>query len=165
MFEDVALAAWHSGDVRAVSAAAVATVCRQSGLERKLAAFERGAEKGAVSLLAAFYVRQAGFTAAGERSFEFTHKSFGEFLVARPPSVGALRRLASEMNCHRKDTETGWDEHHALVQWAELTGYFVPLPAEIFSLFSEREIARKDKFIVSNWQKWLSRLSLDCLPA
>src|SRR3954452_5285053 len=45
VFEGIALAAWHSGDVRTVSATSVAKVCRQSGLEKKLAAFERGAEK------------------------------------------------------------------------------------------------------------------------
>src|SRR3954452_22199346 len=95
VFEGIALAAWHSGDIRRVSATAVETICKQSGLDKKLVAFERGAEKGAVSLLAAFYVRQAGFTAS-ERSFEFTHKSFGEFLVARR-LVRALQRISREL--------------------------------------------------------------------
>ena len=75
-------------------------------LERKLAAFERGAEKGAVSLLAAFYVRQAGFTAAGERSFEFTHKSFGEFLAARR-LVRALRTLARALADREREPDEG----------------------------------------------------------
>jgi hypothetical protein len=53
VFEDVALAAWQMGDVRAVSSAVVHKVCERSRLLERLAAFERGAEKGAVGLLAA----------------------------------------------------------------------------------------------------------------
>ena len=102
------------------TATVVATVCKQSGLERKLAAFERGAEKGAISLLAAFYVRQAGF-AAGESSFEFTHKSFGEFLVARR-LVRALRTIVRELTDRERELDDGWDKSQALAHWAELTG-------------------------------------------
>ena len=155
VFEGVALAAWHGGDVRAVSAGVVRTICEQSRLLDKLAAFERGAEKGAVSLLAAFYVRQAGFTAEGERTFEFSHKSFGEFLVARR-LVRALQRLAKELAAREDDLETGWDERQALVHWAELAGP-TQMDLDLFA-FVCREVARRDYGVAADWQRCLVRL-------
>jgi hypothetical protein len=81
LLEEVALLAWH-GTGRTVSANAVEKACEELRLKAKLEAFKQGAEAGAVSLLVSFFFRQAA-RIGGEPSFEFTHKSFGEYLAGR----------------------------------------------------------------------------------
>ena len=154
VFEGVALAAWHGGDVRSGLGNGCGDGLPAERPREKLAAFERGAEKGAVSLLAAFYVRQAGFTAAGERSFEFTHKSFGEFLVARR-LVRALRTLARALADREREPERAGTSAKRLPTGPRLTGP----AANDYDLFAfvEREIARQDE-VVADWQRCLSHL-------
>ena len=120
ILEDIGLEAWH-GDGRRSSVSEIEKLCDRSGLREKLPAFQKGAEQGAVSLLAAFFFRHAGQLPSGERTFEFTHKSFGEYLTAR--RIGRLIRvISSELERREQDREVGWDHQYALVQWVEITG-------------------------------------------
>jgi uncharacterized protein YjbI with pentapeptide repeats len=155
VIEDIALAAWHAGEVRAVPAGAVHAACKRDGLVDKLASFQKGAKAGAVSLLAAFYVRQAGHSAARESTFEFTHKSFGEFLVARR-LVRGVQRVAEGLALREGDGERSWSEREALAHWAELTG-----PASIdhdLLAFVRREVTREEAEVVGCWQGRLVHL-------
>ena len=82
LLEELALAAWH-GAGRTITESEVERACERAGLTEQLQAFKEGARAGAINLLAAFYFRQAGKIEGGERTFEFTHKSFGEYLTVR----------------------------------------------------------------------------------
>jgi hypothetical protein len=155
VFEEIALSAWHAGDVRVVAASAVQKACEANRINDKLMAFRQGAEQGAVSLLAAFYTRQAGFTAGGEPAFEFTHKSFGEYLAALR-LVRGIEQLVRQRAAREADLDFGWDERGALEQWAKLAG-----PSAVdrdLYVFIEREVGTRDEAAAAEWQRWLAGL-------
>jgi hypothetical protein len=63
--------------VQANTIRAIRERSRIAGLTRVLERFEEGAEAGVTRLLTAFYFRQYG-ERDGDKTFEITHKSFGE---------------------------------------------------------------------------------------
>lgn len=147
LLDELGLAAWH-GAGRTVTEAEVVRACERAGLQEQLAAFQEGARAGAISLLAAFYFRQAG-KVDGERTFEFTHKSFGEYLTSRG-IVRWMDDIHEERSRNRKNRQRGWTEGEALVKWIELTG---PAALHLDSLpFLKREIALKDRDILDSWR-------------
>jgi Pentapeptide repeats (8 copies)/ATPase family associated with various cellular activities (AAA) len=160
ILEEVGLAAWHAGE-RGVSVNCIAEMCAQAGLTDRLQAFEKGAEKGATSLLAAFYFRQAK-RAAGERSFEFTHKSFGEYLAARR-LVNEIANIAEERARNRNKRKQGKDVENALVDWLRLTGPSA-MDRDLFA-FIEREMALKLErgYPVGEWHTTIVELMNDQL--
>jgi hypothetical protein len=160
ILEEVGLAAWHAGE-RGVSVNRIAELCAQAGLTDRLEAFERGAEKGATSLLAAFYFRQAK-RAAGERSFEFTHKSFGEYLTARR-LVSEIANIAEERTRNRKNRKQGKDVESALTDWVRLVGP-TAIDRDLFT-FVERQVALKleQGSPVGEWQATVVELMNDQL--
>ena len=119
ILEEVALAIWHR-DGRTASLKAIEERCSRSGLADLLAAFQVGAKQGITRLLTAFYFRQSS-VAAGEKTFEFTHKSFGEYLTARR-IVREIDLIDEELARHRRDRDRGWDDSRALERWARLCG-------------------------------------------
>ena len=82
ILEEIALAIWH-GNGRTATEKAIFKRCEDSHLTRYLEKFTEGAKKGVVRLLTAFYFREFGKESSGDRTFEFTHKSFGEYLTAK----------------------------------------------------------------------------------
>lgn len=83
VMEEVATAAWHSGDVRTVYLMFVMYRCRQNPEASEL--IQSLGDDGVSSylrLLTAFYV-QPRSDERRDISIEFTHKSFAEYLVAR----------------------------------------------------------------------------------
>ncbi|UEM25306.1 pentapeptide repeat-containing protein (plasmid) [Skermanella mucosa] len=115
MLEEVAVAAWHAGGDRVVPLKFVAERLRSQDLADDL---QRIAERpdGALSaLLDSFFCR--AFSGAEHRVVEFTHKSFGQFLVAR-------RILRQVQRLHRVLAyESGPPEREAQLQaWLALCG-------------------------------------------
>jgi hypothetical protein len=83
IFAAIALAAWHNGGTRAVTAATVKVAIEKEGLDEERRRLEQEAERGSLRLLTAFYFREGGCGPSAERAWEFTHKSFGEYLISR----------------------------------------------------------------------------------
>jgi hypothetical protein len=92
-------------------------------------------------LLAAFYFRQTG-KIEGERTFEFTHKSFGEYLIARR-LVRAIKDIHDDRELNRKNRQRGKTIEDALVRWIELTGP-TALDDDLLA-FLNREIALQEE--------------------
>ena len=148
VLEEIALAAWH-GDGRTTTIQEIELHCERSGLRPLLDAFEEGAEAGVTRLLAAFYFRQSGARST-ERTFEFTHKSFGEYLTARR-IVRAMARIQKQLEYRQKDMEEGWGELDALHHWAEVCG---PTRMDGYLLnFLRDEVALSPSEDVAKWQK------------
>jgi hypothetical protein len=158
LLEEIGLAAWHAG-TRGVAASRVAEICCATGLDRELQSFQAGAEKGALTLLAAFYFRQASRT--GERTFEFTHKSFGEYLTARR-LVRWVEDIHEERARNRSNRrQRGWSEEEALTKWIEVTGPAI-LDSDLLN-FLGREVALQAPEVVIEWKKTLADLFSDQL--
>jgi Pentapeptide repeats (8 copies) len=120
VLEEVALCAWH-GDGRKVSEAEIIAHCENSGKKIKglLSYFSENidsAQSRITKLLTAFYFQARGEDlASGDKTFEFTHKSFGEFLVAK-----RLVRAIEEINEEYRDERRGWNEKQSLKHWVEV---------------------------------------------
>ncbi len=158
VLQEVALAIWQS-DSSAASESIIEERCKRVGLVESLNEFRRGVESGFARLLTAFYFRQKD-QRAGERSFEFTHKSFGEYLTACR-IVTSLDSLCQEWMTSKNKRQGRLDEEGALREWLEITG---PQEADYYlGNFIEREIRQADLEVVSDWQVFLARLINHCV--
>jgi uncharacterized protein YjbI with pentapeptide repeats len=156
ILEEIGLATWH-GDGRTTTIREVQQHCKIAGLSALLDAFKQGAEVGVARLLTAFYFRQhENRRDDGEQTFEFTHKSFSEYLTARR-IVGALSRIHSQIMLRKKSYEEGWDEREALKYWATLYGNAPRMTNDLFR-FVQSEVRLQEKATAAGWQQTLSKL-------
>uniref|UniRef100_UPI0030DCF1EF pentapeptide repeat-containing protein n=1 Tax=Calothrix sp. NIES-2098 TaxID=1954171 RepID=UPI0030DCF1EF len=153
ILEEIALASWH-GDGRTTTVKEVEIHCDNSGLRQLLNIFQEGAKLGVTRLLTAFYFRQSGFKES-EKTFEFTHKSFGEYLTAKR-IVHEVQLIHRKLEARKNDPDEGWDERQALKRWAILCGAS-PMDEYLFN-FVINEIKLYDLSDVSNWQQTLCHL-------
>ncbi|MBD3305247.1 hypothetical protein GF348_02655, partial [candidate division KSB3 bacterium] len=156
ILEEIAVAVWH-GEGKTTTVQEVQQHCEQSRLQSLLESFEAGGVRhGLSNLFLAFYFRQAGRRRSGDhdQTFEFTHKSFGEYLTARR-IVRGVRQMHEGLH---PQSEFGirFDESDVLARWAELCG---PAAMDTYLLeFVRAEIELFPKEQVAAWQQTLSRL-------
>jgi uncharacterized protein YjbI with pentapeptide repeats len=117
ILEEIALASWH-GDGRTTTVQEIENHCNNSGLQSLLKIFQEGTRLGVARLLTAFYFRQNGIQ-QGEKTFEFTHKSFGEYLTAKR-IVREVKIIHKRLQERQVDPDDGCDEKEALRRWANL---------------------------------------------
>jgi uncharacterized protein YjbI with pentapeptide repeats len=154
VLEEIALAIWH-GDGRTATVDYIQKRCEESNLSSYMKVFEQSAESGVTRLLTAFYFRQCTDLHQGDKTFEFTHKSFGEYLTARR-LVRMLKRVCDMLQRRDDDPDEGWNEREALLHWAEICGSTTM--DEYLVEFVQNEIALQNKEDWSHWQHWLCRL-------
>jgi hypothetical protein len=152
--EEIAVAAWH-GDGRTTTVEEIKGHTESGGAANLLNLFEEGADKGITRLLMAFYFRRAGVRESGEKTFEFTHKNFGEYLTAKR-IVRLLRDIHEELERNRENVDKGWDERAALVRWVKLCGQ-TPHDEYIFK-FIKNEVHLFSTEDVAGWQATLCKL-------
>lgn len=154
VLEEIGLAAWH-GDGRTTTVSEIEEHCRASGLGELLDSFQDGARAGVTRLLAAFFFRQYGQRPTGDATFEFTHKSFGEYLAARR-IVRAVARVIKELRDRTGDPDSGWDEKEALKRWGQACG---PSPiSRDLHVFLQNEVELLTAARLGEWQDRLSTL-------
>lgn len=112
--DEIALAVWH-GDGRTATVASIREKFQSGGIARYLELFQEGAKAGVTRLLTAFYFRQSENRKDGDPTFEFTHKSFGEYLTALR-IVRLLRQMEKQRRRQQEDPDDGWSEKEALRQ-------------------------------------------------
>ncbi|MGR0480800.1 MAG: pentapeptide repeat-containing protein [Candidatus Electronema sp. V4] len=115
ILEEIALAVWH-GDGRTATVAGIQAKCETGGIKKYLEQFQEGAKAGVTRLLTAFYFRQSDHRQDGDPTFEFTHKSFGEYLTALR-IVRLLRQMQKQRKRRQEDPDDGWSEKVALQHW------------------------------------------------
>jgi hypothetical protein len=115
VLEEIALAVWH-GDGRTATVAGIREKFKAGGIKRYLEQFQEGAKAGVTRLLTAFYFRQSDSRQDGDPTFEFTHKSFGEYLTALR-IVRLLRQMEKQRRRRLEDPDDGWSEKEALQHW------------------------------------------------
>jgi hypothetical protein len=153
VMEEIGLAAWH-GDGRTTTVREIEEHCAGSGLGELLDTFQEGAKTGVTRLLTAFYFRQHSHRRDGEKTFEFTHKSFGEYLIARR-LIRAVKIIEDEMSLRRLKMDRGWGEREAIKHWLMLCGQS-PLDHYLAS-FVRNEVAIQSE-LAGPWQTLCERL-------
>ncbi|MEO1413345.1 MAG: pentapeptide repeat-containing protein, partial [Bacteroidota bacterium] len=154
ILEEIALSAWHGGDVRTTTVKRIEAHISNSGLARLLANFQEGAKSGIIRLLTAFYFRQHSIQ-EGDRSFEFTHKSFGEYLTARR-LVQLMKTVGKNLAAKGEDFDSGWDKSEALGKWLAATG---PSPVDEYLFrFLEAEMRAQPRPTVEGLQPQIASL-------
>ena len=158
ILEEIALACWH-GDGRTTTVKEIEEHCCNSGLKQVLERFQqrfREDPRASITrLLTAFYFRESRERRKHDKTFEFTHKSFGEYLTAKR-IVKGLQRIHKELEERKVDFYKDFDEKQALVIWAKLCG---PTAIdEYLWQFILDEIKLQDKKLVRQWQLTLCSL-------
>ena len=124
ILEEIALAAWH-GNGRTTTVREIERHCEGSNLSNLLNRFQAGYQpdsKASITrLMTAFYFRQSGHDNSGDKTFEFTHKSFGEYLTARR-IVQEVQYIHRRLQDRYNDSYDNWDERSALHRWALVCG-------------------------------------------
>ncbi|MFN5862595.1 MAG: hypothetical protein ACK451_11565, partial [Pseudanabaena sp.] len=123
VLEAIAIACWH-GNGRTATVADIEKQCESCGLKETLHQFQQGEQNSKSSvtrLLAAFYFRESNDLRGNEQTFEFTHKSFGEYLTAKHLML-ELQSLYEELTERENNFRKGIDKQEALKRWAILCG-------------------------------------------
>ncbi|MCD4655306.1 pentapeptide repeat-containing protein, partial [bacterium] len=147
ILEEISLAAWH-GAGRTATISEIENYCSSSALKKHFKMFSSDAKQGVGRLLTAFYFRQHT-DRDSDHTFEFTHKSFGEYLVARR-LVRGIQKIDVEIRRNEEDAEDGWGNKDALLHWLKLTR-IVPIDTYLFK-FLHREIQMASTERVRKWQ-------------
>jgi Pentapeptide repeats (8 copies) len=111
VLEEIAICSWH-GNGRTTTVAAIEQRFELSGLkhmiERYVETLENDPKAGITNLMTAFYFRQSS-DVNSDKTFEFTHKSFGEYLIARR-FVATIKRINQKWSLFQEHHEDGWNE-------------------------------------------------------
>ena len=158
ILEEIALACWH-GVGRTTTVREIKIHCDNSGLGDILNhfqdSFKEDSKASVTRLLTAFYFRESGGFRASEKTFEFTHKSFGEYLTAKR-IVQEVKLIYEDLEERKKNFRKGCDERTALVKWATLCGSSV-MDEYLFQFICD-EMRLQNPSEVGNWQKTLCRM-------
>jgi uncharacterized protein YjbI with pentapeptide repeats len=162
ILEEVGLCSWH-GDGRKVTEREVIAHCDSENSSKKVKnlfscfveQLQHSQEAKITKLMTAFYFQELGERGNdGEKAFEFTHKSFGEFLTAK-----RLVKTIDKIDRKYCDDEDGWNERTALKVWAEVCKSGV-LNLDILEFFRQeiRLFYQDEPNRVSGWQQTICKL-------
>ena len=161
ILEEIALACWH-GDGRTTTVGEIERHCGNSGLrdilERLQTSLQSDSRTTVTRLLTAFYFRESEDIRDSEKTFEFTHKSFGEYLAAKR-IVEEIRLIHEDLEERKRSFRKGCDEGQALVRWATICGPTSISPALFRFICDEiRLLSKRNLEQVRNWQKMVCLL-------
>ncbi|PTO69284.1 pentapeptide repeat-containing protein [Vibrio splendidus] len=154
VLEEIALTVWK-GNGRTASEGKILNNCEKNGLTQYLEHFSEGAKKGVIRLLTAFYFRQFGQEECGDRTFEFTHKSFGEYLTSRR-IIEEVKYIVETKQYAQGSRRHGFDVNKVLIDWIDVCGS-TRLDHYLYT-FIHGELALIPKEELIQWQEVLSEL-------
>ncbi|MFN7198408.1 MAG: pentapeptide repeat-containing protein [bacterium] len=155
---EIALSCWH-GNGRTTTVREIEEHCENNGLKNLLKNFQdsfQSDSQGSITrLLTAFYFRESGDLRGSEKTFEFTHKSFGEYLTARR-IVNRVKQIHKQLQDSENDYENDYDPRKALIAWATLCGP-TAIDEYLFRfIVNQMQLQSPDE--VKQWQKTLGDL-------
>lgn len=153
ILEEIALAVWH-GHGRTATSTSIFNACENAKLTPHLERFQEGSKKGISRLLTAFYFRESDASLGADNSFEFTHKSFGEYLISKRivRQLGVTCQLLMQ---HDEEPDLGKDETELLLKWTEICGPN-PIDEYIYEFLSNEIISKGE--VRFEWLSYLKRL-------
>lgn len=119
ILQEIAVAVWH-GNGRAATRTEILSRCQNGTLKHMFESLRLAAVDGVTRLLTAFYFRRFDDLGRDEPAFEFSHKSFGEYLTSR--HIVARMRVTTQERQRNRSTYSGWKEELCLKNWVELCG-------------------------------------------
>lgn len=124
ILEIIARSIWY-GNGRTASVQEIEKACTKNPritalLERLQREYEYNSRAKIIGMMTAFYFRKLDGDPS-EKTFEFTHKSFGEYLLARLV-VKELDYIHQQYKDRHHATRDPWDEPKCLAEWAEFFG-------------------------------------------
>ncbi len=123
LLQALALTAWQGGDVRATTIANFEKQCLRPELKALMEQFRIKREASPTDLMTSFFTRKLGKDEDQDALIEFTHKSFGEYLVALEFLV-VMEDVADEYRRGKMHSKTdairAWMEAFSL---SEITEY------------------------------------------
>lgn len=152
LLEEMALAAWHAGG-RCVQMSALEPLCQAAGLSEVLTRYRE--HRGVSQLFSAFYFRRHG--GRHDAAFEFTHKSFAEYLVARRfvAELSEASRLLAEFDAAKGRRGRGKSVDEVLLDWLRVFGPRI-ITDDVMP-YLEREVAGRTGEVEA-WRTTLIRL-------
>ncbi|MEN8906853.1 MAG: pentapeptide repeat-containing protein [Clostridiales bacterium] len=120
ILEEIAITSWH-GNGRTSTVKDIENRIRKNNLDKLFKEFKLEAEKGIMSLLTSFYFRKSYDIYDNNETFEFTHKSFGEYLTARR-IVSNLKLIHNQFEKRQESYDEGFDEKDCLIKWVKIFG-------------------------------------------
>jgi uncharacterized protein YjbI with pentapeptide repeats len=162
ILEEIAICAWQGGDARVTTVRKIEKHIKDRGLESSLENYKASAKSGVSRLLTAFYFRKFGKEDT-EDTFEFTHKSFGEYLVARAiveliKATHEEREESKKKATSRIDKRKGWSIQRSLEEWFRMTSRnTLDLDLRKF-IVNEIKIRKADNEPINKWQITLTEI-------
>jgi uncharacterized protein YjbI with pentapeptide repeats len=155
---EIALSCWH-GNGRTTTVREIEEHCENNGLKNLLKNFQdsfQSDSQGSITrLLTAFYFRESGDLRGSEKTFEFTHKSFGEYLTARR-IVDRVKQIHRKLQDSENDYDNDYDPRQALIAWATLCGPRAIDEYLFRFIVNQMQLQSPDE--VKQWQKTLGHL-------
>jgi Pentapeptide repeats (8 copies) len=162
LMQTIALAAWQGGETRVASEQSFMHAVKIAGAETAWENFKNDNGPDVTNLAMNFYLKAAEI---GQRGFEFTHKTFGDYLAAR-----AILDIAEDLQV---DIRRKID--HAMTDWVAASGTG-SLSREILTFLRDevrlRVIDSADKDALNKvvhlkkcFEQFLSTVLADGLPA
>lgn len=120
LMQEIALAVWHNDGTKATEGN-IFNHLKSNELEYLLEPYKTSLSNGVASLLLSFYFRKHSQTEKGESTFEFTHKSFGEYLVAKK-LVNLIIDLSDAYDEKRLNPRKGKKLEDIVLEWITASG-------------------------------------------
>ena len=155
ILEEIAICAWHGGDVRVTTFTRIRKRAKENRLESLFDKFDGMEEEGFMRLLVSFFFHQRGIEEQGEKSVEFTHKSFGEYLTALR-IVREMEIIVKNYQRSEEDYSGVFGPKEALDRWLYLCGESTMGPN--IHRFLRREVMLQNTEKVKAWQQVLVKL-------
>ena len=156
ILKKIALCTWH-GNGRTTTTTKINDYIDNNELQRFISS---PSHKNVISLLTIFYFRQTGRVIEGTETFEFTHKSFREYLVALE-IIDALTNIHAQLRLKETDRlhDLGWNIDECLVAWLKIFGLQIP-DADLVKYIKNELILResKSKGLLIEWQDTVIKL-------
>ncbi|MGE6246609.1 NACHT domain-containing protein [Psychrobacter proteolyticus] len=119
ILQEIALTVWHENG-RTASVSQITEQCKRANIDSYFKEFTKDAESGVIRLLMAFYFRKFDGNNSDE-TFEFTHKSFGEYLAAKRIML-ELSKMLNEVERFKEEVDSGWTLEVAFEKWISVCG-------------------------------------------
>ena len=149
ILQEIALTVWHENG-RTASVSKITEQCKKANIDSYFKEFTKDAESGVIRLLMAFYFRKFDGNNSDE-TFEFTHKSFGEYLTAKRIML-ELSKMLNEVERFKEEADSGWTLEDAFGKWISVCG---PQRIDIYL----REFLDGEIQILANTNSGLNRIN------